>query len=86
MFYNCYPYACVQCEDLEAAKAHCQEMKDLSVNVVGYNTTLKVYLTAGCSTEARDFVKEMFAGGSQANEVTYHELLHAKVLAKDRHT
>merc|ERR1719271_1419197 len=84
MIYNCYLDACVQCGDLEGAKAHFQEMKQLNfVDVVGYNTVLKAYLARGCTQEAHNLVKEMAASGLQANKVTYNELLHAKVLAKD---
>jgi pentatricopeptide repeat protein len=85
MIYNCYLDACVQCGDLEGAKKHFQEMKQLNfVDVVGYNTVLKAYLARGCTQEAHDLVKEMTSHGLQANKVTYNELLHAKVLAKDR--
>jgi len=85
MIYNCYLDACVQCGDLEGAKKHFFEMKQLNfVDVVGYNTVLKAYLARGCTQEAHDLVKEMSARGLQANKVTYNELLHAKVLAKDR--
>jgi len=85
MIYNCFLDACVQCGDLDGAKKHFQEMKQLNfVDVVGYNTVLKAYLTRGHTQEAHDLVKEMVARGLQANKVTYNELLHAKVLAKDR--
>merc|ERR1719271_985567 len=85
MIYNCYLDACVQCSDLDGAKAHFQEMKQLNfVDVVGYNTVLKAYLARGCMQEAHALVKQMTAHGLQGNKVTYNELLHAKVLAKDR--
>merc|ERR1719378_464574 len=85
MIYNSYLDACVQCSDLDGAMAHFQEMKRLNfVDVVGYNTVLKAYLAKGYTQEAHDLVKEMTARGLQANKVTYNELLHAKVLAKDR--
>jgi len=84
MIFNCYLDACVQCGDLEGAKAHFQEMKQLNfVDVVGYNTLLKAYLAKGCTQEAHELVKEMTARGLQANKVTFNEILHAKVLAKD---
>jgi len=86
MIYNCYLDACVHCGDLEGAKAHFEEMKQLNyVDVVGYNTLLKAYLGSGCAQEAHELVKEMAARGLQANKVTFNEILHAKVLAKDRH-
>jgi len=84
MIYNCFLDACVQCGDLERAKVHFQEMKQLNfIDVVGYNTMLKAYLGKGYTQEAHALVKEMAASGLQANKVTYNELLHAKVLAKD---
>jgi pentatricopeptide repeat protein len=84
MIHNCYLDACVQCGDMEAALAQFQEMKQLSIlDVVGYNTLLKLYLAKGCSEEAHALVKEMTAAGFQANKVTYNELLHAKVVAQD---
>jgi len=85
MIFNCYLDACVQCGDLDGAKAHFQEMKQLNfVDVVGYNTLLKAYLARDCTQEAHELVKEMTARGLQANNVTFNEILHAKVLAKDR--
>merc|ERR1719160_261376 len=85
MIYNCYLDACVQCGDLEGAKAHFEEMKGLNfVDVVGYNTVLKAYLSRGCMQDAHNLLKEMSARGLPANKVTFNELLHAKVLAKDR--
>mmetsp|Transcript_71060 Transcript_71060/g.111234 ORF Transcript_71060/g.111234 Transcript_71060/m.111234 type:complete len:1077 (-) Transcript_71060:92-3322(-) len=86
LIYNCYLDACVQCGDLEKAMHHFREMKRLNfIDVVGYNTLLKAYLTKGCTQEAHALLKEMTAAGFQANKVTFNELLHAKVLAKDRH-
>jgi len=85
LIYNCYLDACVQCGDLEGAKAHFNEMKQLDfLDVVGYNTILKAYLSNGCAKEVHALVKEMTARGLQANKVTYNELLHARVLAQDR--
>merc|ERR1719450_1157567 len=85
MIYNSYLDACVQCSDLDGAMAHFQEMKRLNfVDVVGYNTVLKAYLAKGCTKEAHALLKEMVSRGLQANKVTFNELLHAKVLAKDR--
>jgi len=85
MIFNCYLDACVQCGDLDGAKAHFEEMKQLNfVDVVGYNTLLKAYLSGGFTQEAHELVKEMTARGLQANKVTFNEILNAKVLAKDR--
>jgi pentatricopeptide repeat protein len=85
LIYNSYLDACVQCGDLDAAIPHFQEMKQLNfLDVVGYNILLKAYLTKGRSQEAQALAKEMTAAGFQPNKVTFNELLHAKVMAKDR--
>jgi pentatricopeptide repeat protein len=85
LIYNSYLDACVQCGDLEAALPHFQEMKQLNfLDVVGYNILLKAYLAKGCTHEAQALAKEMTAAGFQPNKVTFNELLHAKVVAKDR--
>merc|ERR1719414_79061 len=45
---------------------------------------IKALLTKGQFDEARALLKEMAGRGLKANKVTYNELLHARVLAKDR--
>merc|ERR1719277_234079 len=45
---------------------------------------IKALLSQGLFEDARALVKEMPARGLKANKVTYNELLHARVLAKDR--
>jgi len=70
---------------MEGAISHFKEMKRLkSVDVVGYNTVIKAYLARGLTEEAHGLVRDMAGHGLHANKVTYNELLHAKVLAKDR--
>jgi pentatricopeptide repeat protein len=60
-------------------------MKKLDfVDVVSYNTVLKAYLGLSKIEEAQKLLREMSARGLPANKVTYNELLHARVLAKDR--
>jgi len=85
LIYNCFLDACVMCGDIERALAHFEEMKQLDfVDVVGYNTVIKGYLAKGCAEKAHSLVREMVARGLQANKVTYNELIHAKVVEKDR--
>merc|ERR1719401_2925379 len=45
---------------------------------------LKAHLASGRMEEARALMAEMSRQGLQANKVTYNEMLHAKVIAKDR--
>jgi hypothetical protein len=44
---------------------------------------LKAHLSRGHAQKAQALLREMAAHGLQANKVTYNELLHAKVIAKD---
>lgn len=84
MLCNCFLDACVQCGDFEGTLKHFEEMKQSGLaDIVGYNTVLKIFLQRGRSEEARKLVQEMNSRGLQANKVTYNELLHAKVIAKD---
>jgi len=84
LIYNCLLDALVQCEDMEGALAHFEEMKSLGfVDVVGFNTLLKAHLNQGGTEAARALVREMSVHGLQANTVTYNQLLHATVVAKD---
>mmetsp|Transcript_60427 Transcript_60427/g.174342 ORF Transcript_60427/g.174342 Transcript_60427/m.174342 type:complete len:1086 (-) Transcript_60427:65-3322(-) len=85
LIFNCFLDACVQCGDVERATAHFEEMKQLNlIDIVGYNTMLKMHLSRGHTDQARALVKEMGSRGLQANKVTFNELLHSKVIAKDR--
>jgi pentatricopeptide repeat protein len=85
LIYNCLLDACVQCGDSEAAHEHFQQMKELAfVDVVSYNTMLKSYLRGGMVDEASQLLQEMTDRGLSANNVTYNELLNAKVQSKDR--
>lgn len=84
LIYNCLLDALVQCEDMVGALAHFEEMKRLGfVDVVGFNTLLKAHLKRGETKEGHALVQEMAVRGLHANAVTYNQLLHAKVLAKD---
>jgi len=85
VIYNCFLDACVQCGNLDRAWRHFTEMKSQGfLDVVSFNTMIKALLAQGKVDEARSLVKEMATRGLQANKVTYNQLLHARVLAKDR--
>merc|ERR1719203_1379681 len=45
---------------------------------------IKAHLALGQDRQAHTLVKEMPSRGLRANNVTFHTLLHARVLAKDR--
>lgn len=83
---NCLLEAYVQCGDLQGTEAHFEEMKKIDcVDVVSCNTVLKAYLATGATAKADELICEMDSRGLQANKVTYNELLHAKVVARDSH-
>lgn len=85
LIYNCYLDACVLCGNAAAALSLFEEMKTLELfDVVSYNTAIKAHLLRGCTDDARNLVKDMSMCGLQANKVTFNELLHAMVTAKDR--
>merc|ERR1719310_1652841 len=85
LIYNCLLDACVQCNDLSGTLEHFETMKTMDfVDVVSYNTVLKAYLGLNKFEEAQGLLREMASRGLPANKVTYNELLHARVLAKDR--
>merc|ERR1719247_3923517 len=85
LIYNCLVDACVQCGDMAAALEYFAQMKQLDfVDVVSYNTVVKAHLALGSFAEAEALLREMAERRLPANKVTYHEFLHACVLAKDR--
>merc|ERR1719159_941415 len=84
LIYNCFLDALVHCGDHEGSLQHFEEMKRLNfVDVVGFNTMLKAHLLRGKTQEARALVQDMAGRGLKPNKVTYNELLHSKVMAKD---
>merc|ERR1719263_1044677 len=83
--YNALLDSCVQCNKVNVALQHFNEMKELGfVDVVSYNTLLKAYLKIGQIHKARSLLKEMAESDIQANQVTYNEMLNALVSTKDR--
>eukprot|EP00928_Gymnodinium_smaydae_P013511 TRINITY_DN14925_c0_g1_i1.p1 TRINITY_DN14925_c0_g1~~TRINITY_DN14925_c0_g1_i1.p1 ORF type:complete len:1086 (-),score=258.09 TRINITY_DN14925_c0_g1_i1:259-3516(-) len=84
LIYKCFLDALVHCGDHEGTLQHFEEMKRLNfVDVVGFNTMLKAHLGRGNTQAARALVQDMAERGLQPNKVTYNELLHSKVMAKD---
>merc|ERR1719460_2746521 len=85
LVYNALLDSCVQCGKVGAALSHFAEMKAQGlVDVVSYNTLLKVHLRDAQLAQARALLAEMSAAGIQANQVTYNEMLNALVGVKDR--
>lgn len=85
VLHNCFLDACVECSDLDRALAQFAEMKRLDlVDVVSYNTILKIHLRRSQVDEAQNLLLEMAACGLKASQVTYHELLNACVNVGDK--
>merc|ERR1719238_178184 len=78
--HNALLQACVQCRDSKQALELFTAMKkDGVADVVSFNIVMKLLLSLGRLEEAREVLREMRAGGLEANVVSYNELLHAKV-------
>mmetsp|Transcript_150261 Transcript_150261/g.260294 ORF Transcript_150261/g.260294 Transcript_150261/m.260294 type:complete len:1030 (-) Transcript_150261:65-3154(-) len=81
--HNALLEACIQSGDTEAAQ---QVMADATqagvVDVVSYNTQIKVHLRRGNIQEARKLIEMMRTSGMQPNVVTFNEILDATVTSK----
>jgi len=85
--HNCLIDAHLQCDDLSGALAHFQEVARSGIaDIVSYNTVLNVLLRKGHVDQAQKLLREMAARGVPASKVTFHELLHAKVVAGDENS
>lgn len=82
--HNCLIDAYLHCDDLSGALTHFQEIARSGVaDIVSYNTVLNVLLRKGHTEQAQQLLREMAARSVPASKVTFHELLHAKVVAGD---
>merc|ERR1719235_1253748 len=85
--HNCLIDAHLQCDDLSGALAHFQEVARSGIaDIVSYNTVLNVLLRKGYTEQAQQLLREMGARGVPASKVTFHELLHAKVVEGDENS
>ena len=84
LLYNCLLEAYVTCGETGSALRLFEEMQRVDcLDAVSYNTLLEAHLNAGRLDEAEKLAVEMSSRGVRANRVTFNELLHARVLAKD---
>lgn len=82
--YNTVLDACVECGDVKQAEAWMRRMRQVGmVDVVSYNTMIKVHLHKGRFSEAQRLMVEMREQGMQPNRVTYNELVNAFVTKGD---
>lgn len=82
--YNTVLDACVECGEVKQAEAWMKKMGQTGVlDVVSYNTMIKVHLHRGKFAEVHRLMEEMRGQGLQPNRVTYNELINALVSKGD---
>jgi len=80
--HNCLIEAYIQCKDLSGALQHFKDVaRTGTADIVTYNTVLKALLGLQRTEEAKQLLREMAKRGLPASRVTFHELLHAEVMA-----
>uniref|UniRef100_A0A7S4VAR9 Pentacotripeptide-repeat region of PRORP domain-containing protein n=1 Tax=Alexandrium monilatum TaxID=311494 RepID=A0A7S4VAR9_9DINO len=80
--YNALMDACIQCQDMKAAKSIFEEAVAAGMaDVVTYNTIIKTHLQAGNLPAARAVIEKMRSagGGCAPNVVTFNELIDATI-------
>mmetsp|Transcript_43899 Transcript_43899/g.102597 ORF Transcript_43899/g.102597 Transcript_43899/m.102597 type:complete len:898 (-) Transcript_43899:66-2759(-) len=76
--YNCALEACVVCGDRDAAEGLLRKMTKLGhVDVVSYNTYMKLLLGLHAHSDVKNTLEDMKAQGIQPNVVTYNSLIKA---------
>lgn len=84
LVYNCVLEACVLCEDLSAAENLLQRMQTAGcINIVSYNTFIKILLKFGLDGRIRTTLQQMHRQGLNPNAVTYNSLVKAAVSKQD---
>jgi pentatricopeptide repeat protein len=82
--YNCVLEVCVACNDREAAEGLLKRMEAAGqVDVISYNTYLKVLLNEGLREDVAAVLKEMQSRGLKPNAVTYNSLIKDVVARQD---
>jgi len=82
--YNCALEACAACNDRTAADDLFQRMTRVGqVDVVSYNTYLKVLLANGAHADINAVLKEMSSKGCPPNVVTYNSMVKDAVGRQD---
>lgn len=82
--YNCALEACAACGDRASAERLLKRMEaNNSVDVVSYNTYVKVLLAQGATEEAAEVLRNMPERGILPNVVTYNSLIKDSVARQD---
>jgi pentatricopeptide repeat protein len=84
--YNCVLEVCVACGHREAAEGLLRRMEAKGqVDVVSYNTYLKILFLGGSRAEVGDVLQAMRTRGLRPNAVTYNSLVKDAVNRQDLH-
>jgi len=82
--YNCVLEVCVACNDRLAAEGLLRRMEAAGqVDVISYNTYLKILLSEGLREEVAKVLKDMQGRGLKPNAVTYNSLVKDVVARQD---
>lgn len=82
--YNCVLEVCVNCNDRLSAKGLLKRMETSGqVDVISYNTYLKILLTEGLHDEVASVLKEMRSRALKPNAVTYNSLMKNIIARQD---
>merc|ERR1719265_1297505 len=82
--YNCVLEVCVNCNDRLSAEALLKRMEKAGqVDVISYNTYIKILLTEGLHDEVASVLKEMHSRSLKPNAVTYNSLLKNIIARQD---
>lgn len=82
--YNCVLEVCVNCNDRLSAKGLLKRMESSGqVDVISYNTYLKILLTEGLHDEVASVLKEMRSRALKPNAVTYNSLMKNIIARQD---
>jgi len=82
--YNCVLEVCVNCNDRQSAEALLKRMEvSGQVDVISYNTYIKILLTEGLHDEVASVLKEMHGRALKPNAVTYNSLMKNIIARQD---
>mmetsp|Transcript_12568 Transcript_12568/g.22592 ORF Transcript_12568/g.22592 Transcript_12568/m.22592 type:complete len:873 (+) Transcript_12568:147-2765(+) len=85
LLFNSILDTCVECGDIKKALEYFTQAKDEGMaDTVSYNTLMKGHLLRGEEEAARRLLKEISDKGMIATHASYHALLNARALARDR--
>eukprot|EP00420_Gonyaulax_spinifera_P031130 CAMPEP_0197871124 /NCGR_PEP_ID=MMETSP1439-20131203/1632_1 /TAXON_ID=66791 /ORGANISM="Gonyaulax spinifera, Strain CCMP409" /LENGTH=796 /DNA_ID=CAMNT_0043490053 /DNA_START=148 /DNA_END=2536 /DNA_ORIENTATION=+ len=86
ILHNSIIEACVECKDFSAATNFLAKAQALGIaDAASFSMVIRGLLSMNEEAAARQLLKEASKLGAQACQSSYHSLLHARVVAGDRH-